>query len=512
MSEDEDVRIAEEPNVELLRKKAAVLESENERLSRRIGQLLQENLLLKGMTTEQVALNLPGLLAKVTAPAASALTRPGGERRARGQDDAAAAAKKPQTGHGPTEQPKLAVLEETFDLEDADKTCPSCGGGLEEWQGQEDETEIVDVIERQWVVRKSKLKKYRCRCGGCVETAEGPPRLIKGGRYTPEVAITASSAKYLDQLPLERQVQMARRQGAALTTQALWDQVLALSRLLLPLYDRVKAFVLAQPVIGVDESPFKLVQKGGSVKWQAWQMSCAQALCFAILPAKSAQMGKTLLGSYTGTVVADGAQTYVALARAGPFKVANCWGHARRNVLAAQGEAPGQVAEFLDLVGELYAIERSAARPTQAGDSRRGYRHRIDIEKLRELRATESRKVIERLHAWILAQTCIPGGALKAGLTYVASRWTALTRFLDDPLIPLDNNRTEAGYVGLAIGRRNYIGARSVRGTEVAALFYTLFESAKVNGADPEAYLRYAVGAVRAGESPELPHEWATRG
>ena len=505
------MRVSEEPNVELLRQKANVLETENDRLSRRVTELLRENLLLKDMGAEQVSFNLPDLLARVTGPVPSRLTKPGSERRANieRQDEAP---KKPQTGHGPTAQPKLPVVSETFDLDEADKVCRQCGGKLEEWVGQEDETEVIDVVERVWRVRQCKLKKYRCRCGACVETADGPARLIKGGHYTPEVALTTATAKYLDQLPLERQVQMARRQGARLTTQTLWDQVSVLAGMLTPLCERIKALVLSQPVIGVDESPFKLVQKGGSAKWQAWQMSSPVGVYFEILPAKSAEMGSRLLSGYRGTVVVDGAQTYKGLARDGPFTLANCWSHGRRQVLSAESEAPAQVAEFLDLVGELYTIERKALREPEEGDERRGYRHRLDLEKLRELRATESRAVIDRLHRWILEQRCVPGGLLKSGLDYIARRWTALTRFLDDPRIPLDNNQTESGYIWLAIGRRNYIGARSVRGTEVAATFYTVFESARTCGTEPAAYLRYATEAVLRMEPVKLPHEWMASG
>ena len=111
------------------------------------------------------------------------------------------------------------------------------------------------------------------------------------------------------------------------------------------------------------------------------------------------------------------------------------------------------------------------------------------------------------IQEWILAQTCIPGGALKKGLGYVAGRWTGLTRFLDDPHIPLDNNIAEAGFVGLALGRRNYVGCRSERGMIVATTFYTVFESARVCGATPDEYLRYAAEALLDGRTPLLPHE-----
>jgi transposase len=254
------VRVSEESNVELLRQKADVLESENERLSKRVGELLLENLTLKGMTPEQVALNLPSLLEQVTQPKSSRLTKPGSERRA--NVDKEKKAKEPQVGHGPAEQPELEVQEELFEVDEADKVCPTCGDPLEDWDGQEDETEVIDVVERKWVVKKAKLKKCRCPRGCHVETALGPERMIKGGRYAPNVAITSATAKYLDQIPLDRQVKMAGRQGARLTSQALWDQLYALALVLTPLYECIKAFILEQPVIGVDESPFKLIIKG----------------------------------------------------------------------------------------------------------------------------------------------------------------------------------------------------------------------------------------------------------
>lgn len=91
-------------------------------------------------------------------------------------------------------------------------------------------------------------------------------------------------------------------------------------------------------------------------------------------------------------------------------------------------------------------------------------------------------------------------------------QWSALTRFLDDPRIPLDNNNNEAGFVGLAQGRRNYIGCRTERGMTVATTFYTVFESARVCGANPNEYLRYAAEVLLDGREALLPHEWlATR-
>ena len=163
------------------------------------------------------------------------------------------------------------------------------------------------------------------------------------------------------------------------------------------------------------------------------------------------------------------------------------------------------MAEFIDLVAVLYKIERDVAGDVNVAG---GYRKQIDLDALRAARNELSRPATKAIEKWILAQKCIPGGALKKGLEYVAARWTGLTRFLDDPRIPLDNNIAEAGFVGLALGRRNYVGCRSERGMVVATTFYTVFETARGCGASPDEYLRYAAEALLYGGQPLLPHEW----
>jgi len=496
------VAIADEPNLELLRKKAVILESENERLSKRMSELLHENMIFRGMTPQAIA------------GASSGVTRAGNEGRPR---DKPSTKDEPQTGHGPTDQPELELVHETFDVDEPDRQCTVCGDELDVWEGAEDEVEVIESVERKWVVKKCKLRKRRCKRGCCVVTADGPEKLIKGGRYGLGVAVDVAIAKYVDHLPLERQVRMARRQGARLTSQTLWDQILALATLLAPLCVRLKEHILLEPVIGTDLTGFKLIAKGGSKKRQVWQLSCPTAVYFEMLDSKKASAGEDLFMMhkaddrvlrFAGTAVMDGAPELLAIANKLGFSTAGCWSHARRKVLRADKEAPGQVAEFLDLVGGLYAIDRKASCDPPPGHRQLGYRQRFDFEKLRKLRDTESREVCQQMQDWILRQTCVPGGLLKGGLSYIAARWTRLNRFLDDPLIPLDNNRTEGSFVGLALGRRNYVGARSTRGTQVAARFYTIAESARVNGVDGYKYLHYAASSANRGDVPLLPHEW----
>jgi transposase len=484
------MRVSEEPNVEVLRRKARLLESENERLSEKVSELLRENLELKGMSLPTIEVNLPGLIAQAAGKPA-ATTTPKSERRSSGGPGASK--KERQSGHGPTEQPKLELKEEKFTLDEPDKTCGVCGKHLVHWTGKDDVVDVVERVPAKWIIRRCTLEKCRCPDGCSIVTADGPKKLIAGGRYALGVALQSSVEKFIFHAPIERQVRMASMAGMRITSQTLWDQQWALAKLLSPLVGRIKQHILGRDWLGADLTPFLHIKKGGAVKHQVWQLACPEARYFEMLPAKSAivgrqvfemtiqEAGKELVKLFRGTAVVDGAPELEKLAADLGFGIANCWSHARRNVLKASSEAPGQVAEFLDLVATLYTIERDVAG-VDAGTPG-GYRKKIDLEKLRIARDTSSREAVAAIEKWILAQQCIPGGKLKAGLEYVAARWTNLTKFLGDPRIPLDNNITEGGFVGLAQGRRNYVGCRTERGMFVATTFlYRVRERACLGG------------------------------
>jgi transposase len=154
-----------------------------------------------------------------------------------------------------------------------------------------------------------------------------------------------------------------------------------------------------------------------------------------------------------------------------------------------------RVAQFLELVQQLYAIEAQAP-PGRDGDELR-----------KKLRREQSRPVTEKMHAWLEAQRFLPESAFGKAMRYVAANWRGLTVFLEHPEVPLDNNRTERGFRGPALGRHNFYGSKSRRGTEVAALLYSLVETAKLNGVEPKRYLKQALASALAGEVIPLPHE-----
>lgn len=115
------------------------------------------------------------------------------------------------------------------------------------------------------------------------------------------------------------------------------------------------------------------------------------------------------------------------------------------------------------------------------------------------------------IHAWAHQQRALPESGLGKAIAYMLGLWKGLTRFLDDPRIALDNNATERALRGMVIGRKNHYGSRSKRGTEVAALFYSLIESAKLAGVEPKAYLlRATYAALDNPGTVTLPHALLT--
>lgn len=488
------MRLEDEKNIEQLRRKALVLAQENQRLSKKTLELLRENLALKGMSADQLQDALGLLDDELNRTKEDAPRSPSTERRGTG---AAPGEKKPQVGHGPTPQPNLPVEPVVHDLDEADQKCPSCGGQLALWEGQDDETEEIDVIERRFVIKKNVRKKYRCRCG-CVEMALMPARLIPGGRYSNDFAIEVADAKYNQHLPFERQVRAMESQGLIVENQTLWDQVSALAWKLEPTWAALVSDAIRSPVLGFDETSWQVLTRGSASKkrWTMWQLSTRRTVYFTIAPDGDKVAGNKLLGGFTGTAVGDAAQIHKAMAKDASFKLAFCWAHSRRRFIKAETSDPVRAAQFLAMVAELYAIEAQAP-PGAEGDELR-----------RKLRNEKSRPVTERIKQWMIGQRFLPASDIGAAIKYVARCWDGLCVFLDDPAVPIDNNRTERGFRGPALGRNNFYGSHSKRGTEVAAILYSLVESAKLNGKDPKRYLKAALAAALAGQPVLLPHDF----
>lgn len=497
------LRIEQIEDHDTLRQAAILLDRENRKLHQKVLELTEEIARLNGKDASAAQLQL-AFLKELLASREKALFGDKSERRSR-EDDAAAASgseeKTKQRGHGPKRQPNLPIVEREHSLDEADQACPKCGGTLAEIPGQTEDSEEITVVERSFVLVKNRRKKYRCACNGCIETAPAPPKLTtrsdgRGRRYSIEFAVEVAVGKYLDHLPLERQVRIMRREGLDIDSQTLWDQIEAVARILRTARDALEKYVVSAPVIGADETWWRLMETKGSKRWCVWSKAREDAVVYTILDSRSQDAARQVLNGYSGIVIADGYGVYEALVKpngGGAFTLAHCWAHVRRKFVEAEPNFPEPCKEILDLIGKLYDVERDA---------------RVAPAALAELRKQRSKPLVEAIHEWALSQRVLRESGLGKAIAYMLGMWPGLTRFLGDPRIPIDNNGTERALRGIVVGRKNHYGSRSKRGTEVAALFYSLLESAKLAGVEPREYLIEAVRAAVTSRPVVLPHEF----
>lgn len=393
--------------------------------------------------------------------------------------------KKPRDKFGNTNQPSLPSVDQLFELDAADKTCPSCGGELRPMKEQFETSEMIDVVEVVYRVVKVKQQKYACTCGGCIETALGPERVTPGGRYSLDFAVKVAIDKYIDHIPLSRQERILRRHGLVVTSQTLWDQVNALGRRLESASRALLARLLAEPVVGLDQTGWPRLDGKGDTPWQMWCLTAPRAVVHRIRDDKSAATFKALMDGYRGVVVCDALKTHEAGARGNDAIVlAGCWAHVFRKFEEAAPDHP-EANLAMKWIGELYAIDERADG---------------DPAKKAELRRTESAEIIATMKTWLWNQAALKTLSIGNAAAYVVANWDRLTRFIGDARIPLDNNATERAIRGPVVGRKNHYGSKSKRGTEIAAIFYTLLETAKLCGVDPAKYLREAALADARGE------------
>lgn len=401
--------------------------------------------------------------------------------------------KKPRATSGPTEQPDLTREPRLFELDVADRICPACGEGLEPMPGQVEASEMIDVVEVSYRLVEVQQQKYVCRCGGCVETAPGPERALPGSRYSLAFAIKVVLDKYLDHIPLERQVRIVERHGLVVTSQTLWDMALAIARRLQLVDEALYAHVMSRPVIGLDQTGWPRLESGASKPWQMWCLTAPGAVVHRIRDDKSAATFAALVGNYHGTIVCDALGTHEAGAREGPgIVLAGCWAHVYRKFEEALPNHP-EAERALAWIGALYDIDRRAAD---------------DAVRRAELRAAEAPAVLAALKEWLWQQATLKSLSIGKAAAYTVANWDRLTRFVDDARVPLDNNATERAIRGPVVGRKNHYGSKSRLGTQVAATLYSVLETAKLHAIDPAAYLVEAVRAADRGEAL-LPWQFA---
>jgi transposase len=261
------------------------------------------------------------------------------------------------------------------------------------------------------------------------------------------------------------------------------------SQLLEPLIEALRRYVTAAK-LHVDDTPVPVLAPGnGKTKTgRLWTYvrddrlagdAATPAVWFAYLPDRKGEHPERHLREFRGTLQADAYAGFEKLYENGRIQEAACWVHVRRKFYDLQQAHASPVAtEALERIAALYGIEKEVrGRPPEE-------RHQV-----RHIRA---KPLLGSLRQWFEATLTKLSrkSDTTAAIRYALSRWDALLRYCDDGRIEIDNNAAERALRAVALGRKNYLFAGSDAGGERAAAIYSLIGSAKLNGLDPEAYLR----------------------
>jgi transposase len=372
--------------------------------------------------------------------------------------------------------------------------CPKCGGELRRLS--EDVTEVLEYVPSSFKVVRHVRPKFSCRRCESITQAPMPSLPIERGRPGPGLLAHVLVSKYADHLPLYRQAEIYAREGIALERSTLADWVGRSAALLRPLVEALGKDILASDVLHGDDTPVPVLAPGtGKTKTgRLWVYvrderphggKRTPAAVFFYSPDRKGEHPRAHLKSFKGKLHADGYAGFNAIFEKGEIAEAACWAHVRRkffDVHAANGSPIAK--EALDRIGALYGVEKKA----------RG----LPPEERRRLRQDQSKPLLDDLKAWLASTKpkLSPKSNLAAAIRYALGRWTALTRYSDDGKLEIDNNAAERAIRPLALGRKNYLFAGSDKGGERAAAIYSLIATAKLNGLDPEAYLRDVLARI----------------
>jgi len=382
-----------------------------------------------------------------------------------------------------------------------------CGCGCQLKRIGEDVSEKLDYAPGVFTVERHIRGKWACaKCQTLIQ-APVPAHVIDKGIPTAGLLAQVLVAKFLDHQPLYRQESIFERAGLAIPRSTLAQWVGACGVQLAPLVEALRQALLGRAVLHADETPVAMLEPGKGKTHRAYiwtygttEFDTLKAVVYDFADSRAGKNAQAFLRSWSGALVCDDFSGYKALFANGVTE-AGCLAHARRKFheLWANHKSP-LAQEALQLFGALYDIERIAKE--------------LDADERQRLRQLKSRPIADTLHQWLTLQRqrSTDGTAIAKAIDYSLRRWEALTRFLDDASLPVDNNHIENRIRPIALGRSNWLFAGSLRGGQRAAAAMSLIQSAKLNGHDPYQYMKDVLERLPTHPARRieelLPHCW----
>lgn len=397
----------------------------------------------------------------------------------------------------PTHLPRVEV---THELPESELIC-RCGCRKQEIGVEA--SEQLDIIPMQVRVIRHLRKTYACRtCETAPVTADKPAQVIEKSLASPSVLAMLLTSKYVDGLPLYRFEKLLSRHGVEVSRQTLARWVIQCGESLQPLLNLMREQLLASPILHADETPVQVLKEPGRApstpSWMWVQTGGPPqhpVVLFHYSPSRAQSVPLHLLEDYQGYLMSDDYGGYNAIAAQPGVERLACWAHARRKFVDAQKLQPkgktGRADMALNWIKRLYAIERE-------------FKDAPDAERL-QARQQLSRGILEQLKAWLdkTQPQITPQSALGKALSYLASNWSRLERYIEAGHLPIDNNRAENAIRPFVIGRKNWLFSDTPRGATASAQLYSLIETAKANGQEPYAWLRHVLERLPSAQCVE---------
>lgn len=401
-----------------------------------------------------------------------------------------------KAGHGRRRLPRELTRQRTeYHPAPADLTCGSCAGSLKKIG--EDVSEQLEYVPSSLFVIEHARIKYACPdCQDKVVIGSLPIKPIDKGLPGPGLLAHVVTSKYADHLPLNRLEGIFQRQGVELSRSTLGGWIATAASILTPIVTEMKADLLASRKIHTDDTPVPVLdpELGKTKTGRLWVYVGDEEhehIVFDYSPDRKGEHPKDFLGEYEGYLQADAYGGYDAVYAKQKILEVACFAHARRKFFDAMSSDPRRVPIALAYIRTLYGIEKRTRDRTAAE------RH--------SLRQDEAKAILENFKTWLDQESAnvLPKSPLAEAIGYARTHWIALTRYLDDGILELDNNIAERALRRVAIGRKNWMFAGSDEGGQRAAILYSLVASCAALKVDPYAYLRNVLEVAPTCSTPQ---------
>jgi len=416
-------------------------------------------------------------------------------------------AKKKNANHKGRKPLPANLPREIIEIEptEKEKSCSVCNN--EKQRIGQEVTEVLEYVPASFFVKQYVRYKYGCKkCESDISIGQLPPRAIDKGIAGEGLLAHIITSKYCDHNPLNRLEGILKRHGVDINVSTMCDWVGRSADLLEPLVKRMHKKILQSPKINTDDTriPIKSKKRRGSTyNGYLWTyIDDKDNVVFDFTPTRSREGPIKFLGDYCGFVQADAYSGYDEFFRKSDATEVGCNSHARRKFEYALDSDPVRAARMMVLWGRLYEIESRAKKEN------------YDSAQLLKARQKEAKPILAEIKTALdeYKDQTLPKSPMGKAITYSLNQWEALKRYIENPMLDIDNNISERTLRMVVIGRKNYMFAGSEAGAERAAIIYSLVASCKLNGHDPFAYFRDVLARISTHPADRidelLPSNW----